>query len=235
MMIIQRTQSTEYTVSQVKHRFMQIDPTEMTTRGQNEAENLTNDIEQGTDFSQKAGQIVKYKDNGILHNATFLGYAGRATGKYKHWYNLKNIEPTDVAGTTESADMLRVEDLQVETHVTETTTPDLCEDIPVIKDVSFDSAKCKEIKKNWRDYNLFEEVRDEGQKCISSRWVCTLKESPTGPVPKGGLVAQGFVELEASELQKGSPTCATESLWLLVAVIYQKWWTVIPTGNTAIT
>lgn len=86
-----------------------------------------------------------------------------------------------------------MEDLQVETHVTETTTPDVCEDILVMKDVSFDCAKCKEIK-NWHDNNVFEEVRHEGQKCISTRWVCTLKESPTGPVPKAGLVARGFEE-----------------------------------------
>lgn len=79
--------------------------------------------------------------------------------------------------------------------------------------------------KKLRDNNVFEEVKDEGQKCISTRWVCTLKESPTGPVPKARLVARGFEELEVSELQKDSPTCATESLRLLVAVICQRQWT----------
>lgn len=93
---------TEHTVSQVQQRFTQIDPTDMTTREQNEAENLTDHIEQQTDFNLKAGQIVKYKDGGILHTTKVLGCAGKATGKYKHWYNLKYI---DVAGTTESADM----------------------------------------------------------------------------------------------------------------------------------
>lgn len=42
--------------------------------------------------------IVKYKDGGILHTAKVLGCAGKATGKYKHLYNLKYIH---VAGTTE--------------------------------------------------------------------------------------------------------------------------------------
>ena len=200
--------NTEHTVSQVQQRFMQIDPAEMTTRGQNEAENLTNDIDHRTDFSLKAGQIVKYQDSGILHTAKVLGHAGKATGKYKHWYNIKYIEPTDVAETTESADMSRIEDFQVETIVPETTTPDVCEDIFVIQDVSFDTAKCKQIK-IWCDKNVFEEVRDEGQKCISTRWVCTLNELPTGTVPKAQLVARSF-----------------ESLWLLVAVICQRQWTI---------
>lgn len=88
---------------------------------------------------------MKYKDGGILHTSKVLGRAGKATGKYKHWYNLTYIEPIDGAGTTESADMWRIENLQVETHVTETTNPD--EDILVIKDESVDCAKCKEIKK----------------------------------------------------------------------------------------
>lgn len=75
---------------------------------------------------------------------------------------------------------------------------------------------------NWRDNNVFKEVRDEGQKCFPTRWVCTLKEAPTGPVSKTQLVAQSFEELEVSELQKDSPTCATESLWLLVTMISQR-------------
>lgn len=58
--------NTKYTVSQMEEKIPQIDPTEITTRDQNEAENRMNDIEQGTDFSLKAGQIVKYKDGGIL-------------------------------------------------------------------------------------------------------------------------------------------------------------------------
>lgn len=72
---------------------------------------------------------------------------------------------------------------------------------------------------------MFEEVKDEGQECVSTRWVCTLKETITGPVPKARLVARGFEELQVSALQKDSPTCATESLRLLVAVICQRQWT----------
>lgn len=94
----------------------------------------------------------------------------------------------------------------------------------VTKDLSFDLAKQEEMK-SWRDDSVFEEVQDEGQKCISTRWVCTLKEILTGLVLKARLVARGFEELNVSELQKDSPICASESLQLLVAVICQKQWT----------
>lgn len=61
-----------------------------------------------------------------------------------------------------------------------------------------------------------------GKNVFSTRWVCTLKETLTGPVPKARLVARGFKELQVSDLQKDSPTCATESLRLLLPVIWQK-------------
>ena len=49
-------------------------------------------------------------------------------------------------------------------------------------------------------------------------------EEVPGLVPKARLVARGFEELDVSELQKDSPTCASESLRLLVAVICQRQW-----------
>jgi hypothetical protein len=41
-------------------------------------------------------------------------------------------------------------------------------------------------------------------------------------VPKACLVARGFEELAAKELPKDSPTCASESLRLLLTVNCQK-------------
>lgn len=146
-----------------------------------------------------------------LHTAKVLGRAGKATGKYKNWYNMLLIEPPNVAGNIESADMSKVENLQVKTAVTDTNTSDACENVLVTNDVSFDQAKTEEIK-SWRDNQVFEEVRDEGQKCISTRWVCTLKDTLNGLTPKAWLVARGFEELQVSELQKDSPTCFRVSL-----------------------
>ena len=45
-------------------------------------------------------------------------------------------------------------------------------------------------------YDIFEEVNDEGQETISSRWVITKKEKADGQKAdyKGRLVARGFQE-----------------------------------------
>jgi len=48
---------------------------------------------------------------------------------------------------------------------------------------------------------VLKEVKDEGQKCISTRWVCILKETSDGVVPKARLVARGFEEMKTEELR----------------------------------
>lgn len=130
------------------------------------------------------------------------------------------LEPAEVAGSSEAADLSQLEDLQVQVQAPGTDT---CEDVFVTKDLSFDEAKTSEIK-SWIQNDVFEEVDDNGQKCISTRWVCTLKATENGLIPKARLVARGFEELQVLELQKDSPTCASESLRLLVAVSCQKQW-----------
>lgn len=114
--------------------------------------------------------------------------------------------------------MSRVDSLNIQTE-------DRDADVLITKDISFDAAKQDEIK-NWHSHGVFDEVKDTGQKCVSTRWVCSLKETAKGIVPKARLVARGFEELNIQELQKDSPTCASESLRLLLAVICQKHWTV---------
>lgn len=78
----------------------------------------------------------------------------------------------------ESADMSNEENLQVETNVTQINTTDVCENVFVIKEVSFNFVKYEGIK-SWSDNNVFEEVWDED----------ALKETLTGPLTKGQLVA----------------------------------------------
>ncbi len=54
-------------------------------------------------------------------------------------------------------------------------------------------AKQKEIE-NLEKYGVFEEVEDEGQNTVDSRWVITRKEKADGQKQKvkGRLVAKGF-------------------------------------------
>lgn len=83
-------------------------------------------------------------------------------------------------------------------------------------------AKEKEMA-NWNENNVYEEVEDEGQMTISTRWVITEKIKNGETITKARLVARGFEE-DSSNLQKDSPTCAKESVKLAVAIAATKGW-----------
>lgn len=172
------------------------------------------------DVKLKTGQTITFnkQNSDGLHRAKVLGRAGKASGKYKNWFNLQHIKHDGSDGQKESVDMSGVDNLHIESTDREA-------DVLITKDISFDAAKQAEIF-NWYKNNVFEEVEDAGQKCVSTRWVCSLKETQNGIVPKARLVARGFEELNIHELQKDSPTCASDSLRLLLAVICQNKWQV---------
>lgn len=96
------------------------------------------------------------------------------------------------------------------------------DDILIVYDDLFMPAKNTKLS-TWKRNNIFEEVKDEGHKCISTRSVCTLKETTAGVVCKTRLVARGFEEINTQDLPKDSPTCASESLKMTMAAICQKW------------
>ena len=79
------------------------------------------------------------------------------------------------------------------------------------------AAKMNEIR-NLKDYDTFEEVRDEGQERIGSQWVVTEKEKHDGQKQacKARLVARGFQE--SLKPQSDSPTASKDSFKMLMAV-----------------
>ena len=64
-----------------------------------------------------------------------------------------------------------------------------------------------------------------GKDDVSTRWICTLKESKEGVIHKARLVVRGFEEIHDEEIPKDSPTCASESLKVVLSVLAQKKWT----------
>jgi len=76
-----------------------------------------------------------------------------------------------------------------------------------VNDDAFMSAQHNE-RSNWKKNDVFEEVKDEGQKSMSTRWVCTLKETPDSVATKARLVSRGFKVMNNEEFPKDSPTCA---------------------------
>lgn len=80
-------------------------------------------------------------------------------------------------------------------------------------------AKMAEIQK-FKDYKVYMEVKNGGQKAISCRWVLTRK----GENIKARLVARGFEEILTDQVD--APTVNVTSLFISFSLIASKKWTV---------
>ena len=177
----------------------------------------------------KRGQNVSYIDQNTREKCvvSVLGRAGKATGKNKYWYNVRYLQPDTHVGSELSIDLSKVENIEIlntdlrENHNTQNEDN---EEIMIINNISMHDAKLAELE-SWRENNVFKEVPDNGQKCISTRWVCSVKTTTQGELKhKARLVARGFEEIPNNEISTDSPTCASESLRLVLAIFAQNNW-----------
>ena len=70
---------------------------------------------------------------------------------------------------------------------------------------------------------MFEEVEDNGQRSISTRWIITEKIKNEQSVIKARLVARGYEE-DTEMLQTDSPTCSREAIRMLIATASSNNW-----------
>ena len=89
-----------------------------------------------------------------------LNKAGKSTGKFEHWFNIKCRTPEELNGAEISVDITKLNNVKVtsENNIFDVTHEP---DILLTQDVNMESAKLEEIE-NWRKNNVFEEVTDVG-------------------------------------------------------------------------
>lgn len=85
-------------------------------------------------------------------------------------------------------------------------------------------AKEKEVV-NLIENDVFEEVKDIGQSCVSCKWVITSKVKNDVEVVKARLVARGFEE-RSNTARTDSPTCSRQSLRMSFVVASTMTWTI---------
>ena len=87
-------------------------------------------------------------------------------------------------------------------------------------DEYFNAAKLDELKK-WEQFEVYDEVKDVGQKCLTGRWVCTEKVTDEGRIPKARFVVRGFQE--KTNIQAASPTGSKECMRIVLNDCCHKW------------
>ena len=149
------------------------------------------------------------EDTGEIIVGKIMGRAGKATGVNKHCYNIERDD-----GWTGWYNLSTLSEIQEITDETEM--------LVLYNKEEVSEAKEKEIE-NWRKNDVYEEIANEGQRLMSTRWVVTEKVKEGKVITKARLVARGFEE-NTTELRRDSPTCSRESVRILLSVAASKQW-----------
>ena len=166
----------------------------------------------GKQASIKINDIIKSKMDNEWVIGTVTSRAGKATGKYRTWYNVRdeNLEERSV-------DLGQIEWEKVpESEINITSITDSLR--PVSKEINI--AKENELNK-LALFDTYQEVTDCGQKPLSTRWVVTNKDGNT----KARLVVRGFEEKDL-EIPRDSPTVGKGAMRLFLSTAAIEEWTV---------
>lgn len=163
-------------------------------------------------FPIKPNEVIEYRDNNTdqWRIAHVLGRAGKATGQYSGWYNVALHD----SGDSLSVNLKDVEWRRVEHEVNLVLIPRDKQNTS-----ECDQAKMAELEK-LKLFGTYEEVDNQGQICISTKWVMWYKGSDI----RARLVARGFEE--DVELQKDSPTIGKSAIRIVLSIASSNNWTV---------
>ena len=161
--------------------------------------------------------------------ATIVSRGGKATGKNKGYFNIKNTGESNLTGLNFSTEVEQWQTIpQSETQEnanSEQSSNDADEEanitfLPVSRHEEHEVRRAKSSElENWKTFQVYEEVTDHGQHSMSTRWVITQK---TDGSVKARLVARGFEETEF--IQSDSPTAGKETLRALIAISSSMGW-----------
>ena len=155
----------------------------------------------------KSHVAFKMRGSDEWREVKILGRGGKATGTIPKWMNVIDKNTKEKEGINWE---------EVEEWKVIPTEEVLISEVHHADDVW--ESKMAEIEK-WKEYGVFEEVVNEGQKAITTRWVCSEKDGNV----KSRLVARGY-EDEAMKERVDSPTCSKSNLRLALAISSSKQW-----------
>lgn len=162
----------------------------------------------------KVNDVIRYKVNDEWVTGTIMGRAGKVTGKYKTWYNVRDGNNEDRSIDLGNIEWEMIHDTEI--NVTTVTASDKKTsqktDIIVAKENELDKLT---------QFNTYEEVEASGQEVLSTRWVITTKEGKT----KARLVVRGFEEKDI-EIPRDSPTVSKGAMRIFLSVVAHEQWTV---------
>ena len=171
----------------------------------------------------KRGNVLKFttEDSNQTVVGEVLGRAGKVKGKYSHWWNIQNKD----TGNKKSYDcekLISVEKLDEGDNEVQQV---FVVQIPryLHNEPRCIQAKEKELS-SWDEFNVVEEVPDEGQPTLGTSWMLIEKVIEGNPGVKARLCVRGDQEL--SVFRTDSPTVHKSSIHIFFMLAANKGWKV---------
>ena len=161
------------------------------------------------------GLRIRENDRGTWTDVKILGKGGKSTGRNRFYYNVEN-ESQEKSGVF-------LDQVQFEIMTENSVSDDTHEEvnvvfIPAYRHQEAEVIQAKQVElQNWKDMEVYEEIKDQGQKVISTRWVIREKICEGQKGAKARLVARGFEN-------EDSPTAAKSTLRTVLAITANKGW-----------
>ena len=134
-------------------------------------------------------------DTNQLTEFLIVSHAGKmgksSSCRHKYWFNVKDVH-------TKAMKSINFEAVPDWEKITTEAVFNVESSVELIK------AQQLELDR-WKQYNVFNEVSDNGQEVISTRWVFTQKSQDGETKVKARLVARGFEE-DTADIRTDSPT-----------------------------
>jgi hypothetical protein len=165
----------------------------------------------------RIGDEISYlpDDQADWRRATVISRAGKATGQYKNWYNIRDKD-TDESFSIDlgNREWLRMEEANIVM-------------VPRSLQSSEDCKKAKSLElEKLESFEVYELVdRPPDVECITCRWIVTYKGND-GEI-RARLVARGFQE--QGPIQVDAPTVSKSVLRLFTSIVSSKGWKLLTT------
>ena len=172
---------------------------------------------------------IRENDQGTWTNVKILGKGGKSTGRNRFYYNVEN-ESQEKFGVF-------LDQVQFEIIAENSISDDTHEEvnvvfIPAYRHHEAEVIQAKQVElQNWKDMEVYEEIKDQGQKVISTRWVITEKICEGQKGAKARLVARGFEDED--QVPSDSPTGAKSTLRTVLAITANEGWIIETTDIKA--
>ena len=177
---------------------------------------------------KKGTKIIFKPLNGSWDEGTIVRRTGKATGKYKDYWEIQSeksgerkeyniVSDIEEWKVKEEENTLFVESVEQEIFCVQE-----CLQAEIAQDVK--EAKTTEVE-NWKRRDVYEEVLDEGQERLSTTWVITSKNKENSVHTKARLVVRGYEE-DSRDIRSDSPTCLKDNVRMLLTLAVANEWTI---------